>query len=344
MSSLLQRVDELAGERDFSGVVPITRCDSVEFEQAYGVAGRAHDVPCRTDTMFAMASGTKGLTALVIASLISDGVLGWDTTARSMLGADLPLVADDVTVEHLLAHLSGIGDYLDEAAEQDQPRRVPVQALTSSEAYLLALDGFVAAFTAGAQFAYYTSGYAILAVLAECASGQAFPDLIARRVLTPAEMRRTAFLRSDELPGDAAIGYLPDRRTNVFHLPVRSSGDGGAHSTVADTRSFWSSLFAGDIVFLCTGETAHGAVQRRSCREHALRTGLLAGSRWPEVILEGWRRRRVLSIGSRPGTTPDPHRRRQHPRRRHRCAQPPHEWIAHRPMTSEPRPLTVGTD
>ena len=36
------------------------------------------------------------------------------TTARSVLGDDLPLIADDVTVEHLLAHRSGIGDYLDE--------------------------------------------------------------------------------------------------------------------------------------------------------------------------------------------------------------------------------------
>ena len=35
-------------------------------------------------------------------------------TARSVLGADLPLIDDDVTIEHLLAHRSGIGDYLDE--------------------------------------------------------------------------------------------------------------------------------------------------------------------------------------------------------------------------------------
>ena len=39
----------------------------------------------------------------------------------------------------------------------------------------------------------------------------------------------TAFLRSDELPGRAAIGYLTadGPRTNVFHLPVLGNGDGG---------------------------------------------------------------------------------------------------------------------
>ncbi len=59
-----------------------------------------------------------------------------------MLGADLPLIADDVTVEHLLAHRSGIGDYVDEDLAEELPLKVPVQRLDSTEAYLPALDGF----------------------------------------------------------------------------------------------------------------------------------------------------------------------------------------------------------
>ncbi|HEX7246501.1 MAG TPA: serine hydrolase, partial [Actinomycetota bacterium] len=56
--------------------------------------------------------------------------------------------------------------------------------------------------------------------------------------------------RSDELPGRAAIGYLAvdAPRTNVFHLPVRGSGDGGIYSTVSDMDRFWMALFAGGIV------------------------------------------------------------------------------------------------
>ena len=54
-----------------------------------------------------------------------------------------------------------------------------------------------------------------------------------------AGMTDTAFLRSDSLPGTAAIGYLADGRTNVFHLPVRGSGDGGIYSTAADMEKFW---------------------------------------------------------------------------------------------------------
>jgi CubicO group peptidase (beta-lactamase class C family) len=60
----------------------------------------------------------------------------------------------------------------------------------------------------------------------------------------------TAFLRSDELPGRAATGYLSvdGLRTNVLHLPVRGSGDGGIYSTAADISSFWAALFAGRII------------------------------------------------------------------------------------------------
>jgi CubicO group peptidase (beta-lactamase class C family) len=63
-------------------------------------------------------------------------------------------------------------------------------------------------------------------------------------------MRDTEFLRSDELPGRAAVGYLEadGLRTNVLHLPVQGSGDGGIYSTAADFVAFWLALFAGDIV------------------------------------------------------------------------------------------------
>ena len=63
-------------------------------------------------------------------------------------------------------------------------------------------------------------------------------------------MHDTAFLRSDELPGRAALGYLEQDgpRTNVFHLPVRGNGDGGIYSTAADISALWTAFFAGRIV------------------------------------------------------------------------------------------------
>jgi CubicO group peptidase (beta-lactamase class C family) len=90
----------------------------------------------------------------------------------------------------------------------------------------------------------------VLALLAERASGVAFDALVRTLVCEPAGMVDTAFLRSDELPGRAALGYLSadGLRTNVLHLPVLGSGDGGLYSTAADFLAFWDALFAGRIV------------------------------------------------------------------------------------------------
>jgi CubicO group peptidase (beta-lactamase class C family) len=232
---------------DFSGIVSVTRGTDVEFEQAFGLADRAHEIAMTLDTQFAMASGCKAFTAATVLALAADGLLRLDTTARSLLGTDLPLIDDAVTIEQLLAHRSGIGDYVDED-RPEEPLKVPVSALDSTEAYLPALDGFPAKFAPGERFAYCNGGYVVLALLAERASGHPFADLVRERVFVPAGMPDSAFLRSDRLPGRAALGYLDDGRTNVFALPVLGTGDGGAYTTVADVRSFWFALVGGAII------------------------------------------------------------------------------------------------
>jgi len=112
------------------------------------------------------------------------------------------------------------------------------------------LDGYPMKSAPGERFNYCNGGYVVLALIAERASGIAYHDLVDERVCRPAGMADTAFLRSDSLPGRAARGYLgvDGLRTNVLHLPVLGSGDGGIYSTAADLSAFWDSLFAGRIV------------------------------------------------------------------------------------------------
>jgi CubicO group peptidase (beta-lactamase class C family) len=254
VTALADEVDRIATETEFSGVVRVDRGDRVEIAKAYGLAHRGYAIPNEVGTRFAIASGTKGWTALTVVSLVAEGVLELSTTARSVLGPDLPLVREEVTIEHLLSHRAGIGDYFDEDLEYDLTdyvMPVPVHELAATEQYLAVLDGHPTKFAPGERFAYCNGGYVVLALMAERASGVPFHELVVQRVCQPAGMRDTAFLRSDELPGSAATGYLTNdsaSRTNVFHLPVRGSGDGGIYSTVADIRSLWTASFSGRIV------------------------------------------------------------------------------------------------
>jgi CubicO group peptidase (beta-lactamase class C family) len=247
-------LDAIASETAFSGVVRVDCADRILVAKAYGFAHRGYEIANEVDTRFAIASGTKGLTALTVVCLVEDGVLELSTSARSLLDGDLPLIGDDVTVEHLLAHRAGIGDYLDEDSDLDigdYQMPVPVRELATTEQYLSVLDGHPPKFASDEHFSYCNGGYVVLALIAERVSGIPFHELVVQRVCEPADMRDTEFLRSDELPGRSALGYLgidPASRTNVFHVPVRGSGDGGIYSTAADFRSLWSAFFAARIV------------------------------------------------------------------------------------------------
>jgi CubicO group peptidase (beta-lactamase class C family) len=289
----LAALDSLARETGFSGVIRVDIGDETSLESAYGFAHRGYAVPNTVETQFAVASGTKGLTALTVASLIEDGAFQLATTARSFLGDDLPLIADDVTVEHLLAHRSGIGDYFDEDAGHDVDEYVlpvPVHELATTEAYLAVLAGHAAKFAPGTAFAYSNSGYVVLALIAERAGGVPFYELVQRRVCEPAGMKHTEFLRSDELPGCAAVGYLssgPSPRTNVFHLPVRGSGDGGIYATAADMASFWAAFLGGRIV---PSERVAEMTQARSVASESRRYGFgfWVDAESEVVMLEGY--------------------------------------------------------
>jgi CubicO group peptidase (beta-lactamase class C family) len=254
---LTDSVDELAADVGLSGVIRVDLDGELVLERAYGLAHRGLGVRNTTDTRFAIASGSKGLTALAVMSLVETGELRLDTPARSVLGVDLPLIDDRVTVEHLLAHRSGIGDYLDEDEIDDSNEYVlgvPAHQLECTEQFLAVLEGHRSKFAPGERFNYCNGGYVVLALLAERASGIPFHDLVDERVCRPAGMTATAFLRSDEPAGAVALGYLDDDglRTNVMHLPVRGNGDGGIYTTAADVHALWNALFGGKIVSLHT--------------------------------------------------------------------------------------------
>jgi CubicO group peptidase (beta-lactamase class C family) len=252
VDDVLANINELAADTGFSGAVRVDSPSS-SWTAAYGLAHRGYLVANTPSTQFGTASVAKGFTALAVASLIEEGVMAFDTTARSLLGSDLPLIDDRVTIEHLLGNRSGIGDYLDEDAGGDILDYVmtrPVHQLVDAESYLPMLEGHPQKFATDTDFAYCNGGFVVLALLAERASGVSYYDLVRQRVCEPAGLTQTAFLRSDEPGSGVATHYLSEDgpRTNALHLPVRGVGDGGITTTLADLHTFWHSFSDGRIV------------------------------------------------------------------------------------------------
>lgn len=292
--ALFAALDDAARGSGFDGVVSVDVDGDLVGARAYGFADRAFGVANTVDTRFGVASIAKGFTAVAVRALIADGTLSADTAVRGILRDDLPLIDDAVTVEQLLTHTSGIGDYLDESGDgevTDYVLDVPTHRLDTTEAFLAVLDGRPQVSAPGTAFAYNNSGYVVLALVAERASGIPFHDLVEQRVFAPAGMTRSGYLRMDTLPGDAARGYLfddDDDRTNVLHLPVRGSGDGGVYTTAADLSRFWRALADGTLL---PKDAADDLVRpRETVDEEDLRYG--AGF-WldldgPGMLLEGY--------------------------------------------------------
>ncbi len=252
-----QQIEAILEDVGMSGTVRLDIDGRTVVQMTRGFAHRGLGVANSPSTQFGTASGAKGFTALVVMTMVERGEMQLDTTARSLLADDLPLIDDRVTVEHLLTHQSGIGDYFDEDVLDDPFTyilSVPPHQLLTTEDYLRVLEGHPSKFAPGDRFSYSNGGFVVLALLVERASGMSLHQLVEERVCVPAAMADTAFLRSDELPGRAALGYLEadGLRTNILHLPLRGTGDGGIYTTAADMLAFWDSLFAGRFVSTST--------------------------------------------------------------------------------------------
>ncbi|TNC18756.1 beta-lactamase family protein [Georgenia sp. 311] len=286
-------LDEALTASPFSGVVTVDVGESRVLERAAGHANRPLRLPMTVDTRLAVASGSKAFTALAVMRLVENGVLRLDQPVRELLGQDLPLIDDAVTIEHLLSHTSGIGDYLDEDSDWepvDYVLTVPSHTLTTATAFLPLLEGRAQKFAPGERFAYCNSGYVVLAVVLERVTGETYHDVVRRLVLEPAGLERTDFLPLNALPGDVAVGYVHDDGdlTNTLHLPVLGNGDGGAFTTAADLHRFWCALLDGRIISPEGVETL--TRPRNDVPEEDMRYGM---GFWlhetaPALVLEGY--------------------------------------------------------
>jgi CubicO group peptidase (beta-lactamase class C family) len=144
------------------------------------------------DVRFPVASVTKTLVALLAARLSQDGVVAWDE----------PLGAPDdgrapISLRMLLRHTAGV------PLELDPIHWGPI-VLTEPE-----LTGAVAQpprlpLPPG-TWHYSNLGYAMVARVLERATGQAFPVLLAERLLLPLGMTRTSF-PDEQTEGPLALG------------------------------------------------------------------------------------------------------------------------------------------
>jgi CubicO group peptidase (beta-lactamase class C family) len=255
VDQLASAMSRFARASALSGVIRVQLHGAPVFEEAYGFAQRAAQIPNRCDTRFATASGCKIFTAAAVLQLAEAGKFDLATPLREVLDCGVEL-DPAITIRHLLTHTSGLYDYLDEEllSEEDYTAiyaENPVYTLLRPAAYPLELDN-PAKFPPGQRFHYNNGAFVALAWLVEQQSGEPFQDYVEARIFAPAEMRDSGYFRMDALPANTAYGYVHQAaggwRTNIFSVPARGNGDGGAFTTAADWSRFWDALRAGRLL------------------------------------------------------------------------------------------------
>ena len=119
MADATAKLEALRAQDALSGALQVARNGKVLLDWRGGEADRTAGIPVGVDTQFRLASSNKMFTAVAILQLMQEGKLSLDDTIGKFL-PDYPnrVVANSVTVRHLLSHTSGLGDFFGDDFEQ----------------------------------------------------------------------------------------------------------------------------------------------------------------------------------------------------------------------------------
>lgn len=239
------KVDQLMSRYDgaLPGASLLVIHDGVPMiRRGYGLSDVEHHVEAGPTTNYRLASITKQFTAAAVLLLIEDGRLRLDDPVRKWLPA-LPSATDAVTIRHLLTHTSGLIDYEDvmPATTTEQLRDADVLQLLESQNRSY--------FAPGTGYRYSNSGYALLALVVEHASGQSFQSFLRERIFLPLGMHDTlAYAQGGPEIVHRAYGYSEiDGSWTRTDQSLTSAvlGDGGIYSSIDDLAK-WDEAFYDD--------------------------------------------------------------------------------------------------
>lgn len=225
-----------------SGVTVAVGVDGhLVWSEGFGYTSLKQDSQVAADAPLRLYSLIKQVTTVLALQSVLRGEITFSTTAREVL-PELPNSYDDVTLQHLLTHTSGVRHYYH-----------PAEALffnhcESAQSGLERFTNDPLVHEAGARQSYSTYGFVLASAMLERVSNLSFPELLSQRLAQPAGLQ-TIQLESREF--QAVNYYDVDDDGNVSTaLPVDNSckmGGGGFLSSAEDLVRFHNAVINGDL-------------------------------------------------------------------------------------------------
>jgi CubicO group peptidase (beta-lactamase class C family) len=231
--------------RNYAGDVPgasllVLRDGQQVVRASYGLADLETHTPATPETNYRLASVSKQFTAASILLLAEDGRLTLDDRGHTWLPS-LPKAAETVTIRHLLTHTSGLVDY-----EDVLPGNLAAPLHDADVLRLLETQDRTY-FRPGTGYRYSNSGYALLALIVQRASGKAFAKFLRERIFQPLGMFHTvAHEEGVSTVTNRAFGYTQEAgRWNRTDQDPTSAvlGDGGIYSSIDDLAKWDAALY-----------------------------------------------------------------------------------------------------
>lgn len=265
LERITQVVDRYVAEGALSGAVTLVyRKGQLAYASARGYQDLATKAPMRRDTIFAMASMTKPITAVATMMLIEDGKLRLDEPVDRLLPelANRMVLVDPagplsnvrpsprpITVRDLLTYRIGIGVTGYAGIGDDAPISKAFAALSSpgdtADQFMAKLGALPLVYAPGERFMYNTPS-TVLGVLISRASGMPLEKFLETRIFRPLGMKDTAFHVPAEKRSRLATVYaaggdgrlVATGRQAPETVPVFPNAAGGLYSTADDYMRF----------------------------------------------------------------------------------------------------------
>ena len=231
---------------EFTGAVLVARGDLVLFDQGFGLANREWNIPNDGATKFRLGSVSKQFTAVAVMQLRERGLIDIDAPVKTWL-PDAPASWDAITPRHLMAHTAGLPN----VTALESFRAYKMQE-TTPEATLALFRDLPLDFQPGQGFAYSNSGYLLLSLIIEKASGQSYADYVTEHLFRPLGMADSGYDVSATVLPHRASGYTPAPGGGVANAEyvnmVVPQGAGALYSTTRDLLKWEEGLFNGRLL------------------------------------------------------------------------------------------------
>lgn len=209
-------------------------------DRGYGMADLEHHVAATSATDYRLASVTKQFTAASILLLAQDGKLKLDDSIRHWLPS-LPAFTDKVTLRELLCHTGGLLDY------EDLVPPGTTKQLNDGDVLRMVGATTHGYFPPGGAYRYSNTGYVLLGLVVEKASGLSLQDFLAQRIFKPLHMDHTLlYVHDAKTVPHRAWGYSKiDGRWQRTDQDLTSAtrGDGGIYSSIDDLAKWDAALY-----------------------------------------------------------------------------------------------------